>query len=100
MSYVESQNQMSSFNNRWRCPYCNVPLRPRDLVCDAFFSGLVSDAGRDHVEVELDPESANWRPLDAAKDCGHSEESDEEEEDGGLPLTSAIQPKQETYVGS
>lgn len=54
-SYIQSNQQIRAFNNRWGCPVCSLVLRPSDLVRDEYVARVLRDTSEDIEEVIVSP---------------------------------------------
>ena len=61
-AYLQSNRQMSAFNQRWVCPICSLVLRPADLRRDAYVERVLAETSADVDEVVVDA-SGTWMPA-------------------------------------
>lgn len=54
-AYLESNVKMRALNNRWTCPVCGNPLRPKDLRIDGYVEKVLKDTPEHVDEVEILP---------------------------------------------
>ncbi|BAM39974.1 uncharacterized protein TOT_020000241 [Theileria orientalis strain Shintoku] len=59
--YLKVMERTSAFNMRWRCPECQLIVKPHDLVVDTFVEKLMKDLPNANT-IELDKE-LNYRII-------------------------------------
>lgn len=62
-AYLESNVKMRALNNRWTCPVCTTPLRPRDLRIDGYVEKVLTDTPEYVDEVAILPGGA-WKVVE------------------------------------
>eukprot|EP00927_Polykrikos_kofoidii_P040762 TRINITY_DN34789_c0_g1_i1.p1 TRINITY_DN34789_c0_g1~~TRINITY_DN34789_c0_g1_i1.p1 ORF type:complete len:884 (+),score=158.12 TRINITY_DN34789_c0_g1_i1:57-2708(+) len=92
--YLLSNMRMRNYNNRWRCPVCDLALRPpKDLFVDTYLLTILGKTSSEDEEVAFD-EEGTWRVTARAPSPAPSSSED----DGGpgrwrfptLPDTSDV----------
>lgn len=53
-TYLSTNYRIAAFNRRWRCPVCDVELKPTDLFIDTYLLQVQEQAGIDSEEVAFD----------------------------------------------
>eukprot|EP00929_Paragymnodinium_shiwhaense_P051776 TRINITY_DN25_c0_g2_i1.p1 TRINITY_DN25_c0_g2~~TRINITY_DN25_c0_g2_i1.p1 ORF type:complete len:1173 (+),score=392.10 TRINITY_DN25_c0_g2_i1:151-3669(+) len=83
--YMISNSKMENFNNRWRCPVCNLEIRPpKDLYIDKYMMKILAETDKKDEEVKLD-ESGKWTVTATASD-----EPAEDDSDGEFPFDASV----------
>lgn len=81
-AYLISNLRMAAFNQRWRCPVCDITLKPpKDLFVDVFLLRVLAKTEAQDEEVAFD-DLGDWR-VTARADEALPPSSDEEE--AGVP---------------
>jgi hypothetical protein len=81
---------MAALHNRWKCPFCNRPLLPDQLVVDGYVqSVLASPRSEGIVEIRIDPATAEWEPW--ANAINNDDDSDDQDD-----ATSQVETKSDT----
>lgn len=57
-AYLSSNRRMAAFNNRWKCPVCNLIVRPQDLRLDAYVRAVLAATAADVDEVDIRPDGS------------------------------------------
>ncbi|AFZ79123.1 hypothetical protein BEWA_019690 [Theileria equi strain WA] len=55
--YLRVMEKTSAFNMRWRCPECQLIVKPYDLVIDSFVQKIIHDVPPSVSRVELDKDA-------------------------------------------
>lgn len=59
-AFLVANYRMKAFNSRWRCPLCNLELRPQDVCIDAFVQEVLA-ATPSSVDEVLVTQCGSWR---------------------------------------
>jgi len=77
-AYLTSNSKMAAFNRRWRCPVCDIELKPpKDLFVDTYLLQILGKTEADDEEIKFDS-SAEWHVTKKTAPPGDPS-SDEEE---------------------
>merc|ERR1712196_413189 len=52
-AYLQSNQKMRAFNNRWTCPLCSLTLHPSDLRHDTYVASVLKGIAADVEEVAV-----------------------------------------------
>merc|ERR1719203_706792 len=85
-AYLTANSRMAAFNRRWRCPVCDIALKPpEDLFVDTHILRILSKSEPDDEEIALD-NIGDWSVTAKAAPPGSpssdEEMMDEQKEDG------------------
>jgi len=69
-AFLVANFRMKAFNSRWRCPVCNLELRPQDVCIDMYVQGLLDATPYATDELFVAP-SGDWCIANSSSKVWH-----------------------------